>query len=265
MAWQRIRAHGIAIGADPRLASELTRLNLFGELTIIQTTAGHRVAEIYGAYEALAGLHRSTRSPSYERAFGGGRADSLARQDAERDATAAFLDLQAAIAGTLPADISIMRADGNRYIRRHPLAYALEQLCVEDRCINPALYPDMRSMLEYLAQKWGLTTVRRPRAGSAPRKTGTARPAEKTEAPKPKVNLDRQSWIGMIRAMRPDLTDDQVGEAYDLAQALKHRAAFVNSKPTLVASREAPKTSGIRVATDRPTLTLVKKDSTDAR
>jgi len=242
VAWQRIRTHAIRLGADPRVASELSRLNLFGELTIVQTTAGQRIGEIYGQYEALKGLRRSTRSPSYERAFGGARADSIAREEAEQDATEAFLELQKTLHDISPRSLE-----------------PLEQLCVEDRSVSRTLYPDIRNVLEYLAQIWGLTTVRR--AGPAKRPEAKKAAAEEAPAPK-KVNLDRQSWIKTIRTMRPDLTADQAGEAYDIAQALKHRAVFVSRSPTL-SQNTLPEAARIRVAGDRPVLKLVKKGGTD--
>lgn len=259
--YQRIRTHALKLGADPRLASELSRLNLFGELTIVQTTAGHRIAEIYGAYEGLTGLRRSTRSPSYERAYGGGMADSLAREEAEKWATIDFLELHGTLEQLLPRPPAIDRTDGTRHIRLHPLANAIEQLCVENRSISPALYEGVRSVLDYLAQKWGLTTVRKARAGSAKKPAASAK--DKTEPPRPKINLDRQSWIETIRAMRPDLTPEQAGEAYDLAQALKQRAAFVRSRPKLSEDRTT-RPSGTRVAADRATLQLKTKGGDDA-
>ncbi|MES2392757.1 MAG: hypothetical protein V4555_14020, partial [Acidobacteriota bacterium] len=48
---------------DPRLATELGRLNWNGELTVAMTAAGHRISEIYGRYEGYKRKGRHTRSP----------------------------------------------------------------------------------------------------------------------------------------------------------------------------------------------------------
>lgn len=73
----RIREHGVRLGADPRLATVLGRMGLFNELSPAEVDAGFRVAEIYGAYEAMAGMpRRSAPSPSYQRGFGAGEIDT---------------------------------------------------------------------------------------------------------------------------------------------------------------------------------------------
>jgi hypothetical protein len=216
--WQRIRQFGRKLGGDPRLASELSRLNLFGELTILQTTAGQRVGEIYGRYEGLAGLRRSVRSPSYERAYG----DTWGHEEAERAASDAFVTLQKTLDKLAPAPSPIREGS----VRKHYLVDALEQLCVENRAVSPVLYPEIRSLLEALAEEWGLSTVRRHPAGSIRQRQSAPAPAPA----KPRLNIDRLSWLRVMRAMRPDLTDEQLEAAYELAQAHKQREVFRRAK-----------------------------------
>lgn len=251
--WQRIRTAGKKLGADPRLSSELSRLNLFGELTIVQTTAGHRVGEIYGRFERAHGRRRSVRSPSYERAFG---ADSSADDDREEAARAAFLALQETLARLTfvpPAPAGKCPSLSPRTLPRHSLIDALEQLCVEDRPVRPDVLPLVRSLLDHLAVAWGLTTVKKPHAGSA-------RKPEKTRAPPPRVaktnpiNADKTAWLRTMRLMRPDLSEAQLERAYDLAQAIKDREIFERSK-----RKPARAEPDVAVSIDRPKLTLKEK------
>lgn len=237
--WQRIRQHALKLGADPRLITELGRLNLFGELTAAQTTAGHRVAEIYGRFERMNGLRRSVRSPSYERAFG---ISLTGDPEAERAAHDAYLALQAALEQVAPAPLR----------RKHYLVDALETLCVENRPIGASLYPEIRSLLQNLAERWQISTVKRRHAGAA------QAPATKAAAapPVPKINADRASWLRVMAALRPDLGLSEIERAYDLARALKDRADLLCAKR----KPEATSNPGVKVTLDRPLLTLTQGD-----
>lgn len=256
--WQRIRQDGRRLGADPRLASELARLNLFGELTIVQTTAGQRVGEIYGRYERLTGLKRSVRSPSYERAYGIG----FERQDAERAAAEAFRDLQDTLDQLAQAPPPIFsKRKGRLECRPHHVIDALEHLCVENRAIGPALYPEIRGLLDYLAATWGLSTIRRPNAGSSRRAPITPAPEQQPRKPEPRTGHDQEAWMKVMRTLRPDLTDAQLENAYRVAQAVRDRGKFLNERPTrtlkgsrVIAFPDAAERTARRL--DQPTLTL---------
>jgi hypothetical protein len=233
-AWQRIVQHGKQLAADERLATELGRLNRFGELTAAQTVVGFKIAEIYGRYEGLKGLRRSVRSPSYNATFGESSvAEELlgeqAREELEhriRAATAAFR----AVAG----HNELVREDGReKWIHRPgeiptPLLNVVEQLCVEDRAIAAGWYPQIRRLFDRLAMSWGITV---------PRRSGRLQlssPPAKREAPAPKrpprANLDKVAWLLVMRAMRPDLSNEQLELNYEFAIAVKQREIFRRSQ-----------------------------------
>jgi hypothetical protein len=227
--WQRIKRDGVRLGLDPRLNTELGRLNWFGELTIAQTAAGHRIAAIYGRYESFRKLRRSVASPSYMTASGdAGMAEELLGEvglaELEkkiRDATTAFQSLHREIPARL---------------RSH-----VETLCVEDRPVSPALYLDLRAMLQRLAIAWKITGgARAAQANDArgPSRSGPPLHFNRHEgegerqvpgraaSPAPKPSIDRSFWIVVAKKLRPDLSEEQLGEAYELQQALKQREIF---------------------------------------
>src|SRR6266699_82361 len=125
--WRRIADHGEKLALDPRLGSELGRLRHFGELNNLQASAGSRVGEIYGRYERLKHLHRSAASPSYRLGFG------------ESDEPS-FLRLQ-------------------EEIQARDLKALMEEVCVDDRPINPTRLDELRAALDHLAVHFGMADL----------------------------------------------------------------------------------------------------------
>jgi hypothetical protein len=246
--WQRMRQYGRTLGLDPRLTTEIGRLNMFGELTVAQTAAAFRIAEIYGRFEGYKRMGRTTRSPSYNANYGeAGIAEELLEpeqlamlESRHREATEAFeklvglaeyrehdkkfgLIVRPAIPGQIPAH----------------LRSAIEQLCVEDKPINPTALDDIRALLQALAVSWKITSA--PAAGPGGARSnairgpalhfnkheetapdGTAKPAAEAKRP----NLDRIFWIQVARVIAPHLDEKQLGMAWDIQQALKQREIF---------------------------------------
>lgn len=246
--WQRMRQHGRTLGLDPRLTTELGRLNMFGELTVAMTAAGFRIAEIYGRFEGYKRKGRSTRSPSYNANYGEAsiaeellEPEQLSMLEARhREATEAFEKL-VGIAEYREHDKKlglIVRPAIPGQIPR-ALRSAIEQLCVEDKPINPTALDDIRALLQALAVSWKITS----NAGASPGNTrqsnalrgpslhfnkheetapdGTPKPAEVK-----RPNLDRIFWIQVARVIAPHLDEKQLGAAWDIQQALKQREIF---------------------------------------
>ncbi len=140
--WRRIADHGEKLALDPRLGSELGRLRHFGELSNLQASAGSRVGEIYGRYERLKHLHRSAASPSYRLGFGESDDPSGAEEldrfaERVRRAERAFLRLQ-------------------EEIQARDLKALIEEVCVDDRPINPTRLDELRAVLDHLAVHFGM-------------------------------------------------------------------------------------------------------------
>jgi hypothetical protein len=142
--WQRIRQHGRQLGADPRLETELGRLNLHGELTVAMTVTGFGIGEIYGRYESYNRLSSSPKSPSYNASVGeaGISEDLLLPEQIEdrerriRNATRAWEQLEAKIP--------------------HELRGPIHDLCVSNKHVSPVLYEDIRQLLSRLATEWNM-------------------------------------------------------------------------------------------------------------
>lgn len=127
---RRIVEQGLALGLDPMLGSQAGRLRLQGHLSDRHLAVIDYVGRIYGRYELYAGLHRRTRSPSYEasaRDAGCGPHD----EDAAAAARADFLALQRTIPH-FPAEARD----------------AIERLCVDDLHVPERHLADLIVLLE---------------------------------------------------------------------------------------------------------------------
>lgn len=263
--FQRLVRHGHLLAADARLTSELGRLFAAGELTIIQCTAGHRIGEIYGAYERTTGLRRSTRSPSYERSYGAAEFESEQQIEFAEAARAQFLRLQDLLLFHAPGARPILRAGGGM-LCQHWLMTALEQLCVEDRTVNPAFYPEIRDVLEAVAREYGLTK-RGPAGRPAPARGISAAlpPGANGAALARKPDRDRAAWLKVLGRLNPALAAEVLERIYDMAQAIKDRMAFVEASPKLrPAPHENTNISKVKTRISRPVLALSAPGEDDA-
>lgn len=208
----RIRTDGVALGLDPRLGCEVGRLLLTSQLTTAQASVAFRIGEVYGRFERLKGKTRSVGSPSYQ---SGSRGEAGL---AEENMTPVELGrLKQSILG---AEAEFMRLQDE--IPGGRARAAVEQLCVEDRAVNPMLYPGIRELLEHLGRR--VFRMSSSRKGTGP---VSARSSPKTSAPAaPKPNIDRIYWIEVVRRLRPDLSDADLSRAYETQQALKARGTF---------------------------------------
>jgi hypothetical protein len=232
--WQRIRQHGRKVTMDPRLATELGRLNCFAELTNLQTAAGFRVAEIYGRFEGLRKLRRVPKGQSIDGGFGeAGLAEELM-------APATLSDLEESIRSASEAFDKLQELIDDEatlvHLEPRSLRATLEQLCVEDKSINPTLYDAIRQCLEAVALKFGVTNE--DRTQDTNRRAGTPlhfnthldSPSDtKPQAPRP-ANLGRESFIKVVCALNQTLTVHDAAIAWETQQTLEQRARFIRDK-----------------------------------
>lgn len=210
--WRRIREHGDKLAVDRRLATQIGLLSLDGLLTDTQVSAAHLIAEIYGEYERFHGKRRAAASPSYEFGFGSEWAEPTDRdarkrwRRAYRRADKRYTQLQCCIPLTPSA-----------------LGEALEHLCVDDRPVPRSWLPEIRIILDRVAEwiRRGSEVPALERHRGAPAKPKPQRPA--TQAPKATfaTNTERQDWLTVTRRLRPDLTDEQLEQAWKVYAALR--------------------------------------------
>jgi len=224
-AWARVRSEVVAIAKDPRLASEVGRLSLHRIITDRQAVTAFRVGEIYGTYERLKGRRRSTRSPSYERGSGGeGIAEELMSDEA-------LQDLESRIRTAEDAFLELMEI-----LKPYPrtAVSALEQLCVEDRAIDPTYMGNMGRLLDNIAGALAASSKKRRRQKVT---VAPARPRVKvisevvTTAPMVRpAPAEKAVLEELLVKLRPDLNEEQRAEAYRIFLAMKDRHRFNEEK-----------------------------------
>lgn len=250
--WQRMKQHGKQAGLDPRITTELGRLNWFGELTVAMTAAGFRIAEIYGRYERYKRLSRSVRSPSYNASYGeAGTAEELLGDVALAELEQRIIDATTAYERLVGKVEGYQGRPDPGLIPRH-LRNPIETLCVEDRAINPTLYDDIREFLQQLAIVWKIQSAPSTAGGNSAvaNRHGPAlhfnkheeieAPAGQEKAAPKRPNLDRIFWIQVARVIAPHLDTQELGIAYDMQQALKAREIFRRAKERKAGSNVVP-------------------------
>lgn len=230
--WQRIRTEGVKFGLDPRLTTELGRLALHDELSSAEVSAGFRIAEIYARYEKFHGLVRSAGGSSFFRQFVADAEKPIdikdrdilyefEREREEEEAKAEFELLQ-----------EHMPASHRGFV---------EQLCVDNRPINPHVLRGVRSVLKYFAELFKDDKKYRSKRAkkltnndfkikfAKPKKKAAAPPAA-VEVKKPAENKDKSAWLQVQRILRPDLSEEELEKVWSIFVALKARSEFRSSK-----------------------------------
>jgi hypothetical protein len=95
-----------------------------------------------------------------------------------------------------------------------------------------------RDGLDRLGLFFGFTSVKHARAQAKKPPPIASTPTLKSNVPQP--NIDRIYWIEVVRRLRPDLSDDDLNQAYDVQRALVTRAALRDSKPSRGKVKEIP-------------------------
>jgi hypothetical protein len=146
---RRILDHGVKLGADKRLATQLGQLLMHGQITESECQAGFMYAEDMGRYERLHGMPpRQARSPSWEGGFKGDKGLDL--EALERMDPAAADRIRAQMARRekkIAKDYAKIQA----CIPDSALKGLLDQLCCDDVRINPIYLEKVRKVLRALA------------------------------------------------------------------------------------------------------------------
>lgn len=219
---QRIRTDGLRLGADPRLATELGRLWLNGDLSTAQAAAGFRMAEIWGRNDRRLGKIRSVRSPSYMTGFSGDPDVADERLDDDEKAAKAKRedDVKDAYEGVF------------KLLQFSPWYDILERLVVDNEMVNPAYVADIAMVLDRLAAHFrgkGERTTGKQAAQAAKARIRRREPPSSTAtaATPAAIAPARTDWQReFIRALRPDLDADGVRQVVETMQALRERDRF---------------------------------------
>jgi hypothetical protein len=238
--WQRIKANGQKIGLDPRLGTELGRLALHDELTAAEVSAGFRAAEIYQGFEFFHGRTRSAAGSSFFRQF---VADLEKPIEVTRRRTDDYIDIdREEREREAREDFDVLQ-----YYMPRAQRDILEQVCVASRPINPVSFPVLKMVLQYFfeifrddknyrskrSKKFDANTPKikfyRPKKDKAKK----AQTVVELDQPKPKpVDKRKLSYMQTLRILRPDLTDEQLEQAWGVYHALIARADFRKEKET---------------------------------
>lgn len=205
--WDRVRRN-VAAGLLPAIhGSEVSRLAHHGMITPTEASAAFRLAEIYSRWDTALGKARSPKSPSYEMGFSGTAPESQkvaderekAAEKREIDARAQWEALQKIL-----DDMGISNAE-RRWV---------EELCVQNEPIGPIELSDIRPILQGLAQQFRVVSAGKNSAlkRAAKEITHAQKPAS-IAAPKASA-VDRTSFLSVIAAQLPNLTQDQLDSIY---------------------------------------------------
>lgn len=193
--WQRALQMG-----DPKLGCEIGRLHFAHKMTATEVEMAAHAAQIYGRYERLSGLKRSSKSPSYE--IGYGRGGETAENDRDGQATRSWRELQSQIPLFPPW-----------------LQGAFEQLVIEDRHIGDNELKEVRALLCDLARFYKSSSEKRK---SGPRPQRLEKPS--TGATKlPRSSIERDYLHEAAIQLGINLTRSQIDELYERTLTLKFR------------------------------------------
>jgi len=206
---------------DARLASQVGRLVFYRLLSAAEATTAFQVAEVYGRFEAQSGVRRSTRSPSYETGFNGGRAG---------DELAALVDPETIERmRTIEAAWLALQDELSDYPRR--VRAAIETLCVNDEAIGSLLLPDVRKILAKLAAFFRSGRAKKRRRRSALMVVGREHRAIPIDTPAPRrIDRDKEAWLAVQRKLSPQLDERELQDAYGIFVAMKDRGRFNESQ-----------------------------------
>jgi len=234
--WQRIKTNGQKIGLDPRLGTELGRLALHDELTSAEVSAGFRIAEIYHAFEHFHGRTRSAAGSSFFRQF---VADLEKPIEVRRRATDDYLDPDRELAEReAREDFDVLQ-----YYMPAAQRDLVEQVCVASRAINPVSIPVLKMVLQYFfeifrddknyrskrSKKFDTNT---PKIKFYKPNKGKLKILEKPVEPEQRKSIDNRklSYVQTLHILRPDLSDEQLEQAWGVYHALIARADFRRDK-----------------------------------
>jgi hypothetical protein len=225
--WQRIKTNGQKIGLDPRLGTELGRLALHDELTSAEVSAGFRIAEIHHAFEHFHGRTRSAAGSSFFRQF---VADLEKPIEINRRRSDDYMDLdREEREHEAREDFDVLQ-----YYMPTAQRDLVEQVCVESRPINPVSIPTLKLVLQFFFEIFRDDKNYRSKRSKKfcadapkikfykPKKDKTKKaekPVEKVEQRNP-IDNRKLSYLQTLHILRPDLTDEQLEQAWGVCHAL---------------------------------------------
>lgn len=151
IVWQRLAEQAREATLDPRMTSQIMRWRVKKLLTDSQAAAADKIGQIYGRFERLHGVKRSTRSPSYEYSTAGEQEPRVKIDgnwyypgDREYDDWARGIDEEW-------GDLQKLMPARDRDVRD-----AIEALCVENRAISSFQLRLCYPALNEVSEQWGL-------------------------------------------------------------------------------------------------------------
>jgi hypothetical protein len=250
--WDRLRSAAIAAVEDARLGSEVGKLSLHGELSATQASAAFRIAQIYGRFERYRDLRRSVGSPSYmvassdiaddNKEFEAITPEMLARSMAEELLEPEQLaDLEQRVDA---ADKRFLKLQGFMKVFPSNMRSAIEQLCVEDRPVNPGMIDAIGMALDEAAKFFRIKSAPKDKEKKKPkREVIVTRDGAEHEIADP----DKVAWMKALRALRPDLSDPELVQVYAMACALKAREVVERAKTAAKGKIVSAPSAGVSV------------------
>jgi hypothetical protein len=221
---KRWRDMMLASAKDTKHASQIGELGFRGEISPREEAAAYSMAEVVGAFDRLHGQKRSAASPAYEVGRGG-----IAGLDEERLA-GANLD-QLVDSQELVRDKFFGLQEVLKQFRREARG-VLENLVLDDQAMPYGWLSEVRLMLDEVAQYFARQAKGAKRRRKH-RKDNSALLSEgkvkRSEVPSiisaqgQQPNVDRQALTSLLRTVRPDLSADNLHEAWRFFLALRDR------------------------------------------
>jgi len=216
--YARYRNDVLKFFSDPKLASQLTRLELLGELTKRQAAAGLKLGEIYNRWRRLKRMRSTPKSPNYDSGFSGGADLAEERMTVEQ-----IERLEDAIH---KAREEYDRVQEELPVYPREVHNALLELCVEDQPVCSMLYPEIRLQLNRLAALFDVRDKRKrrqSRGGVRPLRVKIEEKLKPATASLKPPDATLRAVELVVRKLRPDLADDALRQVKETVAALVAR------------------------------------------
>jgi hypothetical protein len=213
--WQFIRKHGLRLGLDEKLRTEVGRLNYVGELTDRHCETAFTIARIYGEFERWHGQRRAAASPSYMQSFAGPRReedlldplrDLSPEEEKVRDRLLQRIARSERRMTELAECFERLPASMVSSVRDR-----IERLCVMDETISSQELPMIAQMLTFIGSRIGTSrpqsTAVPPLPRSLPRHSATSSPRFTPR----NEDVHREDWKAVVRSM-PGAPDEALLE-----------------------------------------------------
>lgn len=211
---------------DPRLAELVGVLWVDGEFTNAQAAAAYKIGDIYRAYHRAKSLREHPKAPNWERGFGSA---DLAEERMSPE------QLQNHEEWIRKAEDAWRKVDEFFTQLRRELRQAIIDVCVFSTPCNPTLLPDLRAVLDELAKRWAPGWQQRAlKLGDSQVLREGPRTSAHVHIQRPKRrDTISEPLDAVLKAIRPDLDEDERKLVVETFHALRDRAEFQRSKQKL--------------------------------